>query len=491
MGVILKQLGVQSRNQGSSFGTTWLSDTGQMIDSVNPANNAAIASIWLSDPENYSYIVNAAQQAQVEWSKLPTPQRAEIIRCIAESLREKKDFLGTLISLETGKPKSEGDAEVQDMISMADLVIGQAHMPYGMLLPSEQIMQREYEQWLPLGVCGIITDFTTPAAAWALHAFLAVICGNVVIWKPSPKTPLVAVAIHHICQSAMASLEMEGVFSLVNSQDTSFIENIVNDTHIGLIAFSGARDIGNSISVKAASRQCRCIRSLNGNNAAIIDPSADTNLVLDSILQGAISTKGQLRHLIVHEQMIDSIIARLQHAYSQLRCGDPLEGSHFYAPLIDEEAVIHYKDLIARIKGLDGHILSGGESIDMAGNFVQPTLVLADPQWPLLQQEYGLPIVFIMPYKDIEEAMTLSNATHYTLSCTLFATDMRVVEHFLSIQGSRGESANINVVTSRKNIICPDSWKSYMRRQIVTINWGPVKKEQIQQDYRTSIVKKR
>ena len=479
MGIILKQLGVQSRNQGSSFGTSWLSDTGEMIDSINPANNALIASTWLSGPENYNHIAHAAQQAQVEWSRVSAPKRAEMIRLIGKALREKKDFLGTLISLETGKPKSEGDAEVQDMINMADLAVGQAYMPCGALLPSEQMTHRVYEQWLPIGVCGIFTDSTTPASAWSLHAFLAVICGNVVIWKPSPKAPLVAIAIHHICQSVMATLEVEGIFSLVNSSDVDFIEDMVNDSRIRLITFSGARDVGNRISVKVASRQGRCLLSLQGNNAAIIDPSADTNIVLDSIMQSVIRVRGQVRHLIVHEQLIDSIIARLQHAYAQLRCGDPLEDSHYYAPLIDQEAVTQYTQLIARIKALGGRLLSGGERLDMAGNFVQPTLVLADPQWPLLQQEHALPVVFIMSYKQIEEAIALSNATSSIQSCTLFATDVRVIERFLSVAGSRVEVANINGVAAHKATLFSDSWKSYMRRQIVTIHWGPIKKAQI------------
>ena len=299
------------------------------------------------------------------------------------------------------------------------------------------------------------------------------------IWKPSPKAPLVAIAIHHICQSVMATLEVEGVFSLVNSRDPDFIEDMVNDSRIRLITFSGARDVGNRISVKVASRQGRCLLSLHGNNAAIIDPSADTNVVLDTIIQGAISAKGHIRHLIVHEQLIDSIIARLQHAYAQLRCGDPLENSHYYAPLIDQEAVTNYTQLITRINALGGHVLSGGERLDRAGNFVQPTLVLADPQWSLLQQEHSLPVVFIMPYKQIEEAIVLSNATNSSLSCTLFATDVRVIERFLSGHGSSSEAANVNVIATPKNTLFSDSWKSYMRRQIVTVHWGHIKKAQI------------
>jgi aldehyde dehydrogenase (NAD+) len=479
MGIILKQLGVQSRNLGSSFGTTWLSDTGEWIDSINPANNALIASTSITDAENYQQIVDAKQQAQVSWSQIPAPKRAEIVRLIGEALRGKKDFIGTLISLETGKAKCEGDKEVQDMIDMADLAVGQARMLHGALLPAEQLSHRVYEQWLPMGVCGIITDFATPAFAWASHAFLAVIAGNVVLWKPSTKTPLVAIAIHHICQAAMDTLEVEGIFSLINSDEPNFLEDMVNDSRIALIAFRGSREVGNRIQVKTASRGARCLASYRGNHSVIIDPSADMNWVLDALIEGVMHANAQLSRLIVHEQLIDSLIARLQHAYGQLRCGDPLEAGHQLGPLIDEASVSRYTQLIARIKAQGGKLLFGGELVQMAGNFVQPTLVLADASWPLLQQEHGLPVIGILPYKCTEEAIALNKGANRPLATSLFATDMRVVERFLSAHDNQAERVNVNMLSSQEKMICPSAWQSYMRPQKVAMNWGAIKKAQI------------
>ena len=464
MGIILKQLGVQGRNPGSSAGSKWLADHGATIESLNPANNALIASVGLTTPEDYADILQAAQEAQSRWALVPISTRVEMVRHIGSQLREKSDYLSTLISLETGKSKVAGDSEVQAMIAMADCAIGQAHMQSGTGIYSEQGVCRYAEQWRPLGICGIVTAFDSAAAVWAKQALLAVICGNVVVWKPSKKAPLVAVAIQHICQAVMERMQIDGIFSLINSDDDAFIEDMVNDPRMALIAFTGSTELGNRVRGKVSSRLGRVMLPVVGYHTLIIDPSADTNMVIAAVAETC--TMG--KQLMVHEHLIDSIIARLQHAYSQVRIGDPLEVTNQMGPLIDAESVQRFTDLMERIQSIGGKVLYGGSVLEQSGNFVQPTLVRVEPSWALLQQSHGLPIVFIMSYQDLDKAIAHNNAQQSGISSSLFATDIRVITHFLSAQGSNSEVLNINTIASEG--MNTEAWKAYMQRQTVMIS---------------------
>jgi aldehyde dehydrogenase (NAD+) len=491
MGIILNKLGVQSTNLGSSFGCDWLGDKKEIISSYNPANNSLIANVTAVTADGYEKIIQGAVKAQVTWRNVPAPVRAQLIRKIGLSLRDNKDFIGTLISLETGKSKQEGDGEVQEMIDMADFAVGQSRMLYGKVMPSERQYHKLYEQWHPLGVCGVITAFNFPAAVWSWNAFLAAICGNVIVWKPSPKAPLTAIAIHKICQKVMSEFKVDGVFSVFNSDDDILIEKFVDDKRVSLISFTGSTTVGKKVGVKVASRFGKSILELGGNNACIVDSSADLNNAIEAILFGAIGTAGQrctsLRRLIVHESIVDSLISSLKHAYAQIKIGDPLDPETHMGPLIDRAAVQNYKDLMLRIESLGGEVICGGNVIKSAGNFVEPTLVRADINWPILQLENFVPVLFIMTYSDIEEAININNSSFHGLSSAIFSNDNRVIEQFLSASGSDCGLANVNMGTSGAEIggafggekntgggreAGSDAWKAYMRRQTACINWG-------------------
>jgi aldehyde dehydrogenase (NAD+) len=491
MGVILKQLGVKTTNFGSSFGNKWFETTDDNIDSNNPSNNSLIASVTVTTPDIYDDIISSATDMALKWRNVPAPRRADTIRDLGLLLRENKDYLGTLISLETGKSKQEGDGEVQEMIDMADFAVGQSRLLAGKVLQSERVSHRLFEQWLPLGVCGVITAFNFPGAVWAWNAFLAVICGNVVVWKPSPKAPLTGIAIHNLCQEVMQKNNCDGVFSIFNTNDNDLLDTFVQDSRVSLMSFTGSTSVGNKIGSKVASRFGKSILELGGNNACIVDSSADLNLALDAILFAAIGTAGQrctsLRRLLVHESIFDSLVASLKYAYQQIKIGDPLsEGVHM-GPLIDEDAVATYEKTISRIEEYNGNIIFGGKVIPGPGNFVEPTLVIAEKEWSILQRENFVPVLFVIPYKDINEAIAINNNSNQGLSSSLFSNDVRTIEKFISASGSDCGLANINMGTSGAEIggafggekhtgggreAGSDAWKAYMRRQTVCINWG-------------------
>ena len=491
MGVILKKLGVNTVNSGTSFGLKWYPNTDENIDSNNPSNNSLIATVTATTPEMYKEIIEKAKIASKKWRGIPAPKRAEIVREIGIILRDNKDYLGTLISLETGKLKQEGDGEVQEMIDMADFAVGQSRLLAGKVMQSERADHRLFEQWQPIGICGVITAFNFPGAVWSWNAFLAAICGNVIIWKPSPKAPLTAIAIHKICQIAMEKIGFDGVFSLINSSDEELLEMFVQDRDVELLSFTGSTTVGNKIGAKVASRFGKSILELGGNNACIIDSSADLNLALDAVLFAAIGTAGQrctsLRRLIVHESIYESLLSSLKHAYDQVKIGDPLNEDVHMGPLIDDLAISSYTKLINKIKDLGGHIVSGGNVISGAGNFVEPTLVRASHDWNIMTQENFVPVLFVVPYKTIEEAIAINNNSHQGLSSALFANDLKVIEKFLSVSGSDCGIANVNMGTSGAEIggafggekatgggreAGSDAWKGYMRRQTVCVNWG-------------------
>jgi aldehyde dehydrogenase (NAD+) len=422
---------------------------------------------------------------------VPAPKRGELVRLIANELRNKKDILGTLIALENGKIKQEADGEVQEMIDMADFAVGLSRTLYGHTMHSERPQHRMYEQWHPLGPIGIITAFNFPVAVWSWNAFLAAICGNTVIWKPSSKVPLCALAVQQICNSVMQQCGYSGIFSLLVTDDNALAEKLAADTRLPLISFTGSTTVGRQVGQIVHQRFGRSLLELSGNNAIIVDETADFKLAVPAIVFGAIGTAGQrctsTRRVIVHESRYEELVQRLIAAYKTVAIGNPLEKNVLLGPLIDEQAVQHYQTALQEIKKLGGEILYGGEILNGLGYYVQPTLVRAENQWDIVQHETFAPILYLMPYKTFPEAVALQNAVAQGLSSALFTENIRHMEYFLSAIGSDCGIANINLGTSGAEIggafggekatgggreAGSTAWQTYMRRQTNTINWG-------------------
>jgi aldehyde dehydrogenase (NAD+) len=489
----LQQLGIQKNNLGTCCGDgLWLqSPKDNPIISYNPATAAEIARVSGCGLSQYEQVIASSQSAFLLWKQMPAPKRGELVRVMGEMLRKNKNSLGSLVALEMGKSKREGQAEVQEMIDMADFAVGQSRMLYGFTMQSERVQHRMYEQWHPLGVCGVITSFNFPVAVWAWNAFIAAICGNTVVWKPSSKTPLCAIAVQHMCNQAMTQCGVEGIFSLFIPSDHLIAENFINDTRVPLISFTGSCKVGIRINEMVAKRMGRVILELGGNNAIIVDESADLNLAISSIVFGAIGTAGQrctsTRRLFVQRSIFDEVVNRLLHAYKQITIGDPLDEKNLMGPLIDAKAVEAYVKALEEIKQSGGKVLTGGKVLSQAGFYVEPTLIKAEHNYPIVQQETFAPILYIIAYEKLSDAISMQNAVEQGLSSALFTNTLVNSEYFLSAMGSDCGIANINIGTSGAEIggafggekqtgggreAGSDAWKSYMRRQTNTINWG-------------------
>ncbi len=492
---ILNSLNLNSLNSGASTGSEWWSDNklnGEIV-SHNPATEQSIATVYNCSPDDYEIIVASAQKAFIEWRKTPAPKRGEIIRQIGDELRLHKDMLGSLVSLEMGKSKQEGNGEVQEMIDMADLAVGQSRMLYGNTMHSERPEHRMYEQWHPLGVVGVISAFNFPVAVWAWNAFVAAICGNTVVWKPSPKTPLCALAVQHICNTVMERNNLQGIFSLFITDDNELTKHFVMDTNIALISFTGSTTVGRKIKEMVATRLGKSLLELSGNNAIIVDETADLNLAVPAIVFGAVGTAGQrctsTRRLIVHESIYEKLIAAVTKGYEKISIGDPLDEKILMGPLIDATAVKNFLHTMSDIHKAGGKILFGGNALKQTGHFVEPTLVLAENHWDVVQQETFGPILYVMKYRTLNDAIAMQNHSQHGLSSALFTNILQHAEIFLAAQGSDCGIANINIGTSGAEIggafggekdtgggreAGSDSWKAYMRRQTNTINWSKV-----------------
>lgn len=489
----LKRLTIRSTNPGAFSGYTWKSSTsGSLLTSFNPATGEKIGDVATCSLQDYEHVVKDAADAFLKWREVPAPRRGEIIRQIGQALRTYKDDLGSLVSLEMGKSKQEGDGEVQEMIDIADFAVGQSRMLYGNTMHSERPKHRMYEQWHPYGIVGVISAFNFPVAVWAWNAFIAAICGNVTLWKPSAKTPLCAIAVHQICAKILQDNNCPAIFALVIPESHNIADKLVDDSRIPLISFTGSTAVGKQVATKVAARLGRTILELGGNNAIIIDESVDLKLAIPAIVFGAVGTAGQrctsTRRLLVHEAIYTDVTKRLQHAYQQITIGDPLDSKNLMGPLIDNAAVDQFKQAILRVKKAGGQILFGGDVINKPGNFVQPTLVTGlENDCDIVQEETFAPILYVMPYKDIRQAIQLQNGVPQGLSSALFTKNLKHAEQFLSAQGSDCGIANINIGTSGAEIggafggekdtgggreSGSDSWKAYMRRQTNTINWG-------------------
>lgn len=471
----------------------WVQDKtdGERVQSVNPTTGEVLATVMMANQDSHQRVMEEAKEAFKKWSVVPAPKRGEVVRLLGEALREHKQQLGRLVSLEMGKSLQEGLGEVQEMIDMADLAVGQSRMLYGKTMHSERPSHRMYEQWHPLGVVAVITAFNFPVAVWAWNAMVAAIAGNVVVWKPSIKTPLTAIAVQNICNHVMKASGHEGVFSLSMVANEHVDPWLVSDPQVPLVSFTGSTEVGRSVATSVAKRLGRSLLELSGNNASIVCADANLDLVIPAVVFGAVGTSGQrcttLRRLYVHDDLYDQVLARLKDAYRQINVGDPLEDGVLVGPVIDQGAIDQYLKTVQEIKNLDGRIVSGGSIINRAGFFVEPCLVEADASWPLLREETFVPILFVVRCKSVKEAIELNNSSHHGLSSSIFSNDLKACEHFLSAAGSDCGLANVNMGPSGAEIggafggekdtgggreAGSDAWKAYMRRQTCAINWG-------------------
>lgn len=490
---ILKELGLEDVNSGTCIGgTEWVaSKTADLLDSVNPATGKKIASARQASESDVDQVISASNTAFEDWRKVPAPIRGQLVREMGDALREKKDALGSLVAMEMGKIKQEGDGEVQEMIDIADFAVGQSRMLYGKTMHSERPNHRMYEQWHPLGPVGVITAFNFPVAVWSWNAFIAAIAGDTVIWKPSSSTPLCAVAVQNICNSVLEKNGYQGIFNLVIGKGSIVGEKLLHDERIPLISFTGSTSMGRHVSESVAKRFGKTILELGGNNAIIVDETADMEMVIPAVTFGAVGTAGQrcttTRRIIIQESLYEKFTSRLKDVYEQVQIGDPLDPQTLMGPLVNESAVRDYEDALEEVQKAGGEVISGGNKIDSPGHFVEPAIVKAKGDWEIVHRETFAPILYVIPYKDLGEAINIHNSVPQGLSSAMFTSSMRNMETFLSAGGSDCGIANINIGTSGAEIggafggeketgggreSGSDAWKQYMRRQTNTINWS-------------------
>ena len=490
---ILSELGINDFSHGACSGINKWSTTNQdeIIESINPSTGEVIASVYQASERDYDRIVQDSVSAFKDFRKVPAPIRGQLVREMGDALRAKKDALGSLVSLEMGKIKQEGDGEVQEMIDIADFAVGQSRMLYGKTMHSERQDHRMYEQWHPLGPVGVISAFNFPVAVWAWNAFIAAICGDTTIWKPSSSTPLCAIAVQNICNEVMEKNGYSGIFSTIIGKGSIVGERMLSDSNIPLVSFTGSTKMGRHVSSKVAERFGKTILELGGNNAIIIDETADLDLVIPAVVFGSVGTAGQrctsTRRIIVHDSLYDIFTERLLNAYKQVNVGDPLDKSTLMGPLVNEKAISDFLHAIEAVKAKGGEILCGGEKLDRSGNFVTPAVAKAKNDWEIVQQETFAPILFLMSYSSLNEAIEMHNNVPQGLSSSMFTTNVANAEEFLSQRGSDCGIANINIGTSGAEIggafggeketgggreSGSDSWKQYMRRQTNTLNWS-------------------
>jgi aldehyde dehydrogenase (NAD+) len=489
---ILSALELEDVNPGAwSASHGWSTDTsGPIIDSINPATGELLGRVRSATAADYERVIASSRQAFEQWRLVPAPKRGEAVRLIGDELRRCKDALGSLVTLETGKIKPEGDGEVQEMIDIADFAVGQSRMLYGLTMHSERPLHRMYEQWHPLGVVGIISAFNFPVAVWSWNSFLAAICGDASVWKPSPKAPLCAVAVQKLVNRVLRRHDLPGMFQLFVSAGTELAEKFVDDRRVDLVSFTGSTAVGRKVGERVAARLGKSLLELGGNNAIIVDEHANLDLAVPSIVFGAVGTAGQrctsTRRVFVHKARSQELEERLLRAYAQVRIGDPLEKGTLMGPLIDSAAVERYKQAIAEARRAGGRVLCG-DKVRTPGNFVEPTIIRAQADWPIVQTETFAPILYLIDFDSLEDAIAMHNASHHGLSSAIFTDKMQHAEMFLSAKGSDCGIANVNIGTSGAEIggafggekdtgggreSGSDSWKAYMRRQTNTINWS-------------------
>ena len=492
---VLKKLSLTSVNKGVSTGNHWLPDSKKYIISHSPVDGKMIGKVSVASAKDYNTVIDTAEKAFAEWRTVPAPKRGEVVRQIGEELRKYKEPLGQLVSYEMGKSLEEGLGEVQEMIDIADFAVGLSRQLHGLTMHSERFKHRMYEQYHPLGVVGIISAFNFPVAVWSWNAFLAWICGDACVWKPSEKTPLCSIACQHIIARVFKKNNVpEGLSGIING-DFSVGERLSNDTRVPLVSATGSTRMGKKVAEAVGKRLGRSLLELGGNNAIIITPSADLNIVTVGAVFGAVGTAGQrctsTRRLIIHESVYDEVKKKLVKAYGQLKIGNPLDKKNHVGPLIDQVAVKMYLAAIEAVKKegakviLEGGVLKGKGY--ESGCYVKPCIIEAKNTFEMVQHETFAPILYLMKYKTIEEAITLQNGVPQGLSSSIMTNNLREAELFLSQVGSDCGIANVNIGTSGAEIggafggeketgggreSGSDAWKIYMRRQTNTINYS-------------------
>ena len=489
---ILDRLGIDQENPGAWVGGRPLAcDGGELLESLNPASGEVIARVRTATRDEYEQVIAGAREAFYSWRTTPAPRRGEAIRLIGDALRRHKDDLGSLVTMEMGKIKAEGDGEVQEMIDIADFAVGQSRMLYGNTMHSERPGHRMYEQWHPLGLVGIISAFNFPVAVWSWNAFIAAVCGDTCVWKPSPKAPLTAIAVQKICNEALEGHDFPAIFNLFIENDVALAERFVDDTRVDLVSFTGSCAVGRKVGHRVAARMGKSLLELGGNNAIIVAEDANLDLAIPAIVFGAVGTAGQrcttTRRVLVHESVFEMLAHRLTRAYEQVKIGDPMEPATLMGPLIDASSVIRYEAALEKVLASGGIILHGGHVLERPGNFVQPTLVKAMNDWQIVQEETFAPILYLIPFHNLDEAIAMQNSVRQGLSSAIFTDNLQNAEKFLSAAGSDCGIANVNIGTSGAEIggafggekdtgggreAGSDSWKAYMRRQTNTINYS-------------------
>jgi len=462
---------------------------GNEVISYNPATGAEVGRVQLAAPEDYDVNVARAQQVFERWRMLPAPKRGEIVREIGDELRKAKQELSKLVTLEAGKIVAEGQGEVQEMIDVADFACGLSRQLYGLSMHSERPGHRMYEQWHPLGVVGVISAFNFPVAVWSWNALIAMVCGDTVLWKPSLKVPLCAVAVQEICDRVLDRHGWKGVLNLVIGADDVVGERLIRDKRVPLISATGSTRMGRHVAQVVAERLGRSLLELGGNNAVVVMDDADPDLVVRAVLFGAVGTAGQrctsIRRLFLQKGIARKVTERLLAAYQQIRIGDPSDPATLMGPLIDEAAVDNMMRGLAAIQEQGGKILTGGKRLH--GNFAEPTIVQANPGMAMLKEELFAPVLYLIEFDTLDQAIAWHNDVPQGLSSAIFTANLTSAEVFLSARGSDCGIANVNIGTSGAEIggafggekdtgggreSGSDAWKAYMRRQTVTMNWS-------------------
>ena len=493
---VLKVLGIKPVNSGANTGTKWVDTKGEILDSYSSADGEKIASVKQATADDYEKIIYGGQYAFIQWRMLPAPKRGEIVRQMGDALRQYKEPLGKLVSYEMGKVYQEGLGQVQEMIDICDFAVGLSRQLYGLTMHSERVKHRMYEQWHPLGIVGVISAFNFPVAVWAWNAMLALVCGDVVVWKPSSKVPLCSIAVHNIIADVLKKNNVpEGVLNLVVASSKHVGDNFLKDHRVPMISATGSTRMGKRVGEFVGARLGKSILELGGNNAIIISENADLDLAMRAVLFGAVGTAGQrctsTRRLIIHESVYENFRDKLVSAYQHIRIGHPLDAHTLVGPLIDKDAVQNFNAAIERVKSEGGKIIYGGENLRgeeyESGCYVVPCIAEVTKNLRIVCDETFAPLLYLMKYKTMEEAIAMHNDVPQGLSSSIFTKDILEAEKFLSVEGSDCGIANVNIGTSGAEIggafggeketgggreSGSDSWKQYMRRQTNTINYS-------------------
>ncbi|MDX1448693.1 MAG: aldehyde dehydrogenase family protein [Acidimicrobiia bacterium] len=487
---VLSSLGLSSDNSGV-FAGGWRQASGETIDVENPSTGETIARVTLGSVDDYEQVVASSTETFDRWRMLPAPRRGEYVRLLGDALRRHRDELGALVSLEMGKIHPEGIGEVQEMIDICDFATGLSRQLYGLTMASERPRHRMYEQWHPLGPVGVISAFNFPVAVWSWNATIAAVCGDTLVWKPSERTPLTAIAVTRIAEEVMAGSGFEGVFNLCVGRGDDVGQRMIEDRRLPLISATGSCRMGEIVGPAVAARLGRSILELGGNNAIIVMDDADLDLAVRAALFAAVGTAGQrctsLRRLIVHSDVVEEVAERLVAAYRQVPIGDPLEEGTLMGPVISSQAVDATLAAIETAISQGGELLTGGKRLDRPGHFMEPAVVRVPKDAAITQEETFGPVLWMIPVDSLDEAIAVQNGVRQGLSSAIFTDSLRNAEKFLSHIGSDCGIANVNIGTSGAEIggafggekdtgggreAGSDAWKAYMRRQTTTINWG-------------------